>query len=276
MDSRYLSMETDIAPIAIIPAAGRGSRLAPFPCPKELYPIGFQTLHFAEGDQRRPKVIGQYVVEQVRSAGAHQALMIVGENKYDLLRYFGNGSRFDMEIGYLYQETLRGMPQAIDLAYPWVRDRQLIIGMPDTIVLPKDAFQIAYHDHLQARSDLTLGLLPTQTPSKFGMVDWDASSRNVLETIDKPSHSTLSWLWGFACWGPAFTELLHQFVGPDSPPSVEQPSVSESLLGDAFNRAIAEGLSVKAVPFPQGQYMDIGTADELDATLQRFRLHDES
>ena len=55
---------TDI--VALIPAAGRGSRLAPFPCPKELFPVGYQDYPVGGTSEKRPKVVSQYLVENMR------------------------------------------------------------------------------------------------------------------------------------------------------------------------------------------------------------------
>ena len=267
-------MDVSRPPIAIIPAAGKGSRLAPFPCPKELYPIGFQALEFDGKTQMRPKVIGQYVFEQCTLAGADQLFIILGEGKQDIMRYFGNGQRFRADVAYLFQEELLGMPQAIDLAFPWSQDRHVLLGMPDTIILPPTAFRDAYQQHLADQADLTLGLFPTPTPAKFGMVDWDPATRQVHWTIDKPQQSPLQFMWGFACWSPKFTTLLHDFVAQNAMNLKPEPHTGkkELILGDAFNLAILNKLVVRALPFESGQFMDIGTADELDSTLKKFHL----
>ena len=42
--------------VGIIPAAGKGTRLSPFPCPKELFPVGYQDYQQGDEIQRRPSV----------------------------------------------------------------------------------------------------------------------------------------------------------------------------------------------------------------------------
>ena len=42
--------------VAIVPAAGKGSRLWPFPCPKELFPVGYQDIDIKGAMEKRPKV----------------------------------------------------------------------------------------------------------------------------------------------------------------------------------------------------------------------------
>ena len=254
---------TDI--VALIPAAGRGSRLAPFPCPKELFPVGYQDYPVGSTSEKRPKVVSQYLVENMRTAGAKRLFIILGEGKADIMSYYGDGSRFDLEVAYLYQEQLTGMPGALDLATPHIAGATVVFGMPDTIIEPHDLFAKLLAEHQDNAADLTLGLFPTDNPSKFGMVEIDAEN-NVLSTIDKPAETERTFMWGCACWSPRFTNLLHTFLA-DNPYAGR-----EIVLGDVFDEALHRDYTVKGIPFPTGQYIDIGTAAELNSALKRFHL----
>lgn len=250
---------------AIIPAAGRGSRLLPFPCPKELFPIGYQEYLVGGKHEKRPKVVSQYLIENLLAAGAQNVFIIVGPDKWDIMRYYADGRRFDANFAYLYQEQLTGMPGAIDLARPWVGDDTILFGMPDTIIEPADCFARLLAHHRSRSADLTLALFPTDNPAKFGMVDV-APNGTVRTTIDKPAATDLRLMWGAACWSPSFTRLLGTFLA-------ERPYAGkEIVLGDVFNRAIEIGLSVQGCTFEEGKYMDIGTANELDQALKQFHL----
>lgn len=251
--------------VGIIPAAGKGSRLYPFPCPKELFPIGYQDFEVNGLIQKRPKVISQYLIENIINAGAKRLFIILGEEKHDIMRYYGDGSRFDSNIAYLFQEKLHGMPLALNLATSWLYEATVLFGMPDTIIEPKNAFLELLNYHQQESSDLTLGLFTTENPSKFGMVDLDFNN-NITNIIDKPSRSSLKYMWGCACWSPTFTKLLNNFVKSNP------YNGKEMLLGDVFFHAVKSKLIVKGLKFNSGQYIDIGTVDELDSALKKFHL----
>ena len=252
--------------VAIIPAAGHGSRLAPYPCPKELFPIGFQDFVINGTKYRRPKVVSQYLVENLISAGVEHTFFIIGSGKQDLMKYYGDGSRFGTKIAYMYQEQINGMPGAISLASPWIGDATVIFGMPDTIIEPRDAFKNILSFHLKSEAHVTLGLFPTDTPSKFGMVDVN-SNADVVATVDKPLMTDLKFMWGSACWGREFTNILTEYL------SIEQTErQSETVLGDIFNYAILKGLKVKGYIVEDGQFIDIGTSEELDFALKKFHL----
>jgi glucose-1-phosphate thymidylyltransferase len=242
----------------VIPAGGRGIRLAPYPGPKELFPIGWQPYTLEGQVHRRPKVISQYVVEGMVQAGVSRILMIVGEHKYDLLRYYGSGERLGVHISYLFQEDPRGMVHAIDLAYPWTRGGRVVFGMPDTILYPHDALSRLLDHHRNHAAGLTLGLFATNRPEKFGMVEVDGTGR-VVYHVDKPRHTNLKLMWGCAVWEPAFTELIHEIRNTEA----QEHRGRELVLGDAIDAALARGMPVAGYQFANGFYVDIGTYDEI-------------
>ncbi len=248
-------MNNDV--IAIIPAAGRGSRLAPYPGPKELFPIGWQPYSLNGETHRRPKVVSQYIVESMARAGIGRLLVIVGEHKYDLLRYYGSGRRFRVDIAYLFQSEPTGMLPAVDLAYPWACKSRVVLGMPDTVIQPPDAVGELLEAHRRRSADLTLGLFATARPWKFGMIGVDATGR-VTTHVDKPAKTDLTLMWGLAVWEPSFTDLIHALCRHNAPTKGREP-----ILGDAIDEALARGLSVWGHRFEPGFYMDIGTYDEI-------------
>lgn len=251
--------------IGIIPAAGKGTRLLPFPCPKELFPVGYQVVNIEGQSQKRPKVVSQYLVENMIHAGVKKLYIILGEGKSQIMEYYGNGSKFGINICYLYQEELLGMPFALNLIYPWNKDAAIVFGMPDTIIEPHNFFEklIEYHNGEQA--DLTLGLFPTDFPQKFGMVEIDHNN-NVIYTVDKPVETNLELAWGCACWSEKFSILMNEFL------AAKTKITKEVVLGDVFNYAIENKLKVKAITDDNARYIDIGTSNELDTALKKFHL----
>jgi glucose-1-phosphate thymidylyltransferase len=134
--------------------------------------------------------------------------------------------------------------------------------MPDTLIEPSDAFARLLAAHIDREDDVTLGLFKTSRPQKFGMVELD-QEHNIVYCIDKPDRTHLDYLWGLAVWNYRFTQLLHEFVSQSSAQGV----TSEVVLSTVFSRAIALNFKVRGVPFEDGFYFDIGTADDLWLTM---------
>lgn len=249
--------------VGICPAAGRGTRLGHLPCSKELIPVG---LHANNVDGRTiysPKAISHYMVESMMLAGASNIFIIIGEGKSDIVKYYGSGHRFGVEIVYLYQEQLSGMPFALDMPYHLLdQNTDTLFGMPDTLVEPSTVFVDLLVAHRKYGDDVTLGLFKANNPQKFGMVD--VVGRDIVSIIDKPKQTTLTYLWGTAVWNNKFSLCLHQYIQKKK----KEHHSTEVVLGDVFSYAISEGLKVRGEKFDNGSYWDIGTADDLSSTIR--------
>jgi glucose-1-phosphate thymidylyltransferase len=246
--------------IGLIPAAGKGIRLG-LPYPKELYPI-ISNNHY--------KPIAQFVVQNLTEAGLKHVVFVVNETKHQLIGYFGGGHRFDCNISYVVQEprtnihgsTSPGLAQALDSAYHLTRGKTVFFGMADTIMQPKDAFDRAYKA-AKAEDDVILALWTTERPEKFGMVRYESDGR-VIEIVDKPKQTELTEMWGCIIWRPRFTEHLHNCV-------FEQ-GISD--FAQIMNSAISTGMQFRAVHMASGNYIDLGTYEEIMELDRRYREED--
>ncbi len=256
--------------VGLIPAAGAGTRVAPLPSSKELFPIGFRWRDVNGQRRLSPKVVSEYLMDALIAGGAQRIFMIVSASKGDILRFYGDGHAHGVSMGYLVQEQATGMPAALDLARPWLGEATVLFGMPDTILQPEDCFARLLETYRHRQADVALGLFRTAEPWRFGMVQEDAQS-HLVRCIDKPRESDLEYMWGIAVWGPDFTEFLGRFCA-----DANLRSGSELLLGDAFNAAAAAGLTVVCHRFVEGSYLDVGSPDDLLAASMRFCRHPES
>src|SRR5438105_12850094 len=100
--------------LGIVPAAGVGSRLAPYRAPKELIQVGYRSV-----DGRvLPKAAVEHVLTAMRDGGVDSAFLVLSPVKWDVFRYLGSGRHLGMDLAYLCQEATLGMPHALDLATP--------------------------------------------------------------------------------------------------------------------------------------------------------------
>ncbi len=249
--------------VGLVPAAGQAKRIAPLPGSKELLPIGFHQ-SMVNGEIRvRPKVVSHYLLEAMACAGACNVYMIISKEKTDLMRYYGDGADLGLSIAYLVIDHMGGMPYTLNQARPWLSDETVIFGMPDTIFSPPDAFAQLLARHGDTCADLTLGLFPTEKHRRFGMVAVDSEDR-VVRVVDKPARTDLKYMWGIACWSPRFTQFMDEYL--PKPPSGER----EIVLGDIFQAAVDAQFNVRAVRFVEGDYVDVGTPEDLSSAIQRF------
>ncbi|MFL6130182.1 MAG: sugar phosphate nucleotidyltransferase [Mycobacteriales bacterium] len=243
--------------VGVLPAAGLASRLRPFRYPKELLPVAYEV----EGEDAgalRPRAVVEYSVAALVRAGVPRCVAVVAPWKLDVVRYLGGGEDLGISMSYVLQEEARGLPWAVDLAYPWTGGCDVVMVLPDTVIRPPDFLATTLRRHQESGADLTLAVFPTTEPQRLGPVVHQGGV--VTAVVDKPARAPADNTWGAAVWGPAFSELLHLAV-------VESPAdAGEMPLGNCFQAAVDKGLDVRAVDV-DGSFCDVGTPRGLGTVL---------
>ena len=241
--------------LGVIPAAGAGQRIQPLGCSKELLPVGSRSIEGVE----RPKAVAEYLVERMIAAGATQICMVISAEKSDIVRYFAERD-YAAEIFYVVQKSPRGLCDALFRAEPFARDRsQVLIGLPDTIWFPENAFRPA----IDALATAGVGLVcfPVLDPAPFDAVvsdDLGFVERVDVKQKDAPSH----WIWGaVTATGEAFHDLKLLW---------EARHREDEFLGHLLNAYIGAGNAVRAVHVGE-RYMDVGTVEGYHAAQDYLR-----
>jgi glucose-1-phosphate thymidylyltransferase len=262
--------------VGLIPAAGQASRIAPLPCSKELYPVGFRTVNptSVRDQDKRPKVVCHYLLEKIQLAGATKTYIVLRDGKWDIPAYLGDGTILGdapaMHLAYLMMRLPFGAPYTIDQAYPFVKDAQILFGFPDILFQPQDAFARLLEHQSATGADVVLGLFSSDQPHKMDMVDlapeecppMNCAGRGgrVRKIVIKPRQTDLQHAWIIATWTPVFTRFMHEHlatIGDD------QARNQEVYVGHIIQAAIDSGLQVEAELFARGTYLDIGTPKDL-------------
>lgn len=237
--------------IGLIPAAGLGSRLN-LPFPKELYPT-FKN--------KKYKPVASYVVDYLISAGVKHIVFVINGSKHQLIEYFGSGNKFGCKFSYVVQDQISngqssspGLADALVSAHHLIKNKTVLFGMADTIMLPENAFKLGLETYLSG-SDVTLCLFPTQFPEKFGMVSMNDDGR-VLKIVDKPNVTNLEYMWGCIIWNEIFTDYLFS-------------KVLENIgdFANILNMAIIDGIIINSVKFKDGKFIDFGTYEQINQYL---------
>jgi glucose-1-phosphate thymidylyltransferase len=249
--------------VGLLPAAGHATRMAPLPCSKELYPIGFRPVN--EGRERRPKVACHYLLEEMRAAGITKAYVVIREGKWDIPAYLRDGGILEMDLAYLVVQGSLGVPYSLDEAYPFVGDVAVAFGFPDILFNGEFAFKQLLSHQAENEADILLGLFPGDQPDNMDMVDVD-ENRRVREIVIKPQSTELRYSWDIALWTPAFTEFLHSHLAS----SDLATTASELSVGHVIQAAIRAGLRVQGLPVSEEPYLDVGTPAGLARAIRRF------
>ncbi len=245
-------------PVGLLPAAGRGVRFGASGYAKELFPLLFEV----ENDARElePRPICELALRAIHAAGADRCVTVVSPEKMEVLRVLGQGDSVGMAMAYVVQPLPRGLPHAVRCARPWLGEADVVFAMPDTIFLPPEALADVHARRAETGADVVLGVFPVDEPERLGPVEL-AADGTVLRVHDKPGDRTHMNSWGVACWSPRFTAFCCAWD------EARESEGSERALGHAFEAARIEGLTVGAVTFHEGRFLDIGTPQGLRAAL---------
>ena len=253
--------------VGLIPAAGLAKRLQPFPCSKELFPVGFSK--DGQDGTPRPKVAAQYLLEKFQAAGIARTYLVIREGKWDIPNYFRDGHAIGMSLAYVVISGSLGPPDTIDRAYPFVARNRIAFGFPDILFGPGDAYSQLIRKQEQTHADIVLGLHRIEHPHLWDMVDM-ADDGRIREIAMKPGATSMSFGWSFAVWTPVFSEFLHHFLRSDETKhrladltSTANDPGGDLAMGLIFQAALKVGLSLQSVKFSSGTPLDIGTPDNL-------------
>ena len=143
---------------AVILAGGKGTRLAPYTItfPKPLVPVGDMP-------------ILEIVIRQLKEAGFGRVTMAVGHLAELIMSYFGDGSKWGIEIDYSREDEPLGT----------VGPLALIEDLPETFlvmngdVLTTLRYDDLYNYHIDSGAELTIACHRCNTKIDLGVIEFD-------------------------------------------------------------------------------------------------------
>ncbi|WP_274650953.1 nucleotidyltransferase family protein [Paenibacillus humicola] len=157
---------------ALLLAGGLGTRLRPLTerWPKPMALVG-----------NRPWL--EHVVLHLKEEGIEEIVMAVKHAPETIRQYFGDGSRWGVNIQYAIEESLLGTAGAIKNAEPLLGDRFLVLNadiIQRTPLVPLIDF------HHKSGALVTIGLTEVEDPSHYGVVE-QAESGRIARFVEKPA-----------------------------------------------------------------------------------------
>lgn len=252
---------------ALVPAAGLGTRFLPVTkvVPKEMLPIG-----------NRPAL--DLIVEEAKSAGAEEVIIIISHGKELIRQYFKD----DPAVRFVYQEEQRGLGHAVLQAAEAVGpvDRVLIL-LGDAVVIGCNAAKEMAEVSAANGNASVIGLerVPKEKVSRYGIVK-PAGGRTgetpvqIDDLIEKPSPeeapSDLAVAGRYLLDAKIFDFLRTQTPGKNN--EIQLTDAIRRMIGAAQsnNQAIEQSLTLFGYVYP-GKRQDIGNPDGYFKALEAFR-----
>lgn len=225
---------------AIIPLAGRGTRLRPSThhTPKPLLRVG-----------GRP--ILSYLLDDVKALGVEEMVFIVGYRS-EVIRDFIASEYPDLRPHYATQEVMDGTAGAIKLAEPWADD-DLLILFSDTLF---DA-DLGLAKRLPADEAGILWAKEVEDYQRFGVIVTDENG--IMERIVEKPTEPVSKLANIGVYYIREHGLL--FEGINHVLAADKGKGGEYYLTDAFQYMVDHGAKLRTAPV--GGWYDCGKTEAL-------------
>lgn len=155
---------------AVIMAGGFGRRLLPLTedTPKPMLPVG-------------GKPVMEHIIEQLRGAGIKHINISTYYKSEVIMNYFGDGSRFDVDLKYINEDQPLGTAGALGLIKE-VNGPLLVINGD---VLSQINFRAMLIYHQEHKADLTVAVSKYDLKVPYGVVESDGVF--VREVVEKPT-----------------------------------------------------------------------------------------
>ena len=156
---------------AIILAGGKGERLRPLTnkTPKPLLPI-------------KGKPIIEHAINNFKKHGIKDIILSIGYKADKIKEYFGDGSKFGVNIFYCIEDEPLGTGGAIKKAAENINETFIAINGDN---LADFNWTEIIQAHKRNNAKITLGLYPVEDVTQFGIARLEGDK--LLEFIEKPT-----------------------------------------------------------------------------------------
>jgi dTDP-glucose pyrophosphorylase len=220
---------------AVLLAAGRGTRMRELTneLPKPMIEV-------------RGKPVLQHIVEGLRDAGTQRFLIIVGYRADAVRNFFGDGSRYRIDIQYETQVVQDGTGRVVELARNFAGDSPFVLSYGDILIDPANYKRIVdLADEVEAILTVRRG----EDVSKGGAV-FVNERMELVDLREKPKEGEPTSPWynaGLYTFRPGIFEFIAKL----------KPSPrGEYELTDAIRDMAQLGKKIKAIEL-SGEWADV-------------------
>lgn len=235
--------------IAIIIAGGRGERLMPLTngIPKPMVEIDEKPLLF-------------HTLNLLKSHGIKDFIIALCYLPEKIVSYFGDGSKFGVNIKYTYEDSLKpfGTAGAITLSQKYIKET-FIVTYAD-IVRELDVTDMI-KCHKKTKAFATINVYKREGPDPKSMIEFDKTNR-ILKFIERPTEKDT---YGEFVWANGSFYILEPEIFNFIPES------AKSDFGAViFPKLLAGKKALYAYP-TTGYFIDIGNLEKLETARKTFR-----
>ena len=245
---------------AIIPAAGKGTRLLPLTraIPKELVPLG-----------RKPVL--EHIVDECIACGLEDILFIISEEKTAIRDYFGSGTS-SVRFTYAFQHEQRGLADAVYCGREFAGSDHFAIALGDSVIesdqpVPPFRRVLDTYEQTGAAGVIVVQKAPPEEISRYGIVSPKSAigpSFQIDALVEKPqlqdAPSDLA-IAGRYAFDPALFGYIEK---------TPKGANGEYQITDSIQLMLEDAMEIWSVPLTEGETRrDIGTFEVYFEAFER-------
>ncbi len=160
---------------AIIPAAGKGTRLRPLTdyLPKELLIL-------------KDKPLLGYILDTLSFCGIEDVCIVVGHKKGEIIDYVKDGGDFNLDVCYVYQREPLGLGHAILQGEKYIKNDYFLVFLGDTIIKPIENVKEMINKFNENGADGYIMVEEVENPERFGVVKFN-NDMVIEDVYEKPT-----------------------------------------------------------------------------------------
>lgn len=208
---------------AVIPAAGRGTRLLPLTkaIPKEMLPVG-----------RKPVL--EIILDEMKIIGITDVLLVISEDKTSIPAYFHDYP--GLSVQWTVQNSQKGLADAILYGEEFVSGEAFLVALGDSIITPPGPIHatsrvIDCYTQTNAEAVIIVQNTPREEVGRYGIVRpkrWDGQWFEIDLLVEKPAVEQAPS--GYAIAGRyAFDPCIFDYIKKTRPGAGGELQITDSI-----------------------------------------------
>lgn len=228
---------------AIVLVGGEGTRLRPYTLEltKAMLPI-----------KGKPMVM--HALDLLKSHGVTEIVMAIGYKGEQIKEYFGDGSKFGLEIKYVEEKTPLGTAGPLRMAKKYLTETFFIVWGD---ILSKIDLSDFMYFHKNNEGLATVALTTVNDPSRYGVAELKGSM--IKQFVEKPKKED------------APSNLINSGLAIMEPEIIEKyiPKKGKAMVEYDVYPKLARENKLYGYPF-SGQWFDTGTHEAYEKAIKEF------
>jgi NDP-sugar pyrophosphorylase family protein len=228
---------------AVFLLGGEGTRFRPitYEMPKALLPLQGRT-------------VPEHLFDLFKKFGIIRFIFSLGYKAEKVQEYFGNGSKWGVEIIYVVEEKPMGSAGAIKLAKEYLNSSPFIVTNGDEL---KDIdIEDMYRFHKESGAKVTVALTTVEDPSAYGVAAMKGTK--ILRFVEKPKKEE------------APSNLINSGLSIWEPSALLDIPEGHSMYEKDVFPILAKNGKLFGYVF-EGQWFDTGTPERYERAIKQWR-----